>query len=515
MIDRFCKANVEFRFLRFRPNGDPGVRSLIAHFEHVLDLGPSWGYIGRDGSGDGLRTIWIPRPPRLVLTRDEVGRSQILAPIESGWRHEGIGGISCDLPRTEGGAWWSATGVLFGDSDWSWYHQLEHLSGRVWPHLMKSDWFKTDSPSRLWDSLIDGDIFDPRMSLCGKGRFRCQQCANAWWTYLQIIGKISGSPLMKLLAREIAWSSRVQFDAPGGWQHGYWYEEPETHVRFFVDGINLLLNEALASGDQTWIVVAERAMDEVQDQYTDSLVNGGLWFLHDSVEAAGQLPRNQPPDLGQSQGNTLCLNTHTQTLIALWRLAEVQEPGRARKTREQFELGVVALRRLLELDSAPIVYRLLGVFLCPVVESKGHPGLTARFVRIAAFRVFWKVYWWVRRSFPRMVYPNGFIERDMASAMLADDYHVVNLKDLLLLHKACPQPWMDVFIRRGWDFLQRLDLKAALLRSPLFVEVADVHWLVGRLLDRDLESKINETAVLSNEVYEATSLDAAHLEITE
>ena len=250
-------------------------------------------------------------------------------------------------------------------------------------------------------------------------------------------------------------------------------------------------------------------MNEVIARFSDPLPGGGLWILHDSIEAEGTPPRNRPPSLGQSRGNSLCLNTHVQTLFVLNKLAHVQRGEQSAQTRERYERGMAALQRILVLDSAPALYRLLGACVRPVVESKGKPGLIARMIRVLAFRVFRKLYWWLRRRYPRIVYPNGFIERDMASSMLADDYHVLNLKDLLLLYSLDPRPWIAKPVVDGFGFLQRLDLRAARARSPLFVEAADVHRLFARLLDPECSMGADDVSASLYEMGEARSLDEA------
>jgi hypothetical protein len=131
------------------------------------------------------------------------------------------------------------------------------------------------------------------------------------------------------------------------------------------------------------------------------------------------------------------------------------------------------------------LYRVIGSCVVPAVTAKGASGPSARLRRILFFRVLRWWYWRARRAYPRLVYPNGFIERDMSSSMLADDYHILNLKDLLTLYQKDPQPWLDSIIGGGVRFASRLDLEAALTRSPLFIEYADVLRLHGRLFEGD------------------------------
>jgi hypothetical protein len=58
--------------------------------------------------------------------------------------------------------------------------------------------------------------------------------------------------------------------------------------------------------------------------------------------------------------------------------------------------------------------------------------------------------------------------------MLADEYHVVNLKDLVELHRLDPKLWMERTIMAGIHFVASLDFERSLERSPIWAEWADV-----------------------------------------
>jgi len=58
--------------------------------------------------------------------------------------------------------------------------------------------------------------------------------------------------------------------------------------------------------------------------------------------------------------------------------------------------------------------------------------------------------------------------------MLADEYHVVNLKDLCELQRLDPQPWIEESILAAIRFVASLDFERALERNPIWAEWADV-----------------------------------------
>ena len=395
------------------------------------------------------------------------------------------------------------------DPDRHWHAELERASAREWPLLLKSEWFHASSPADLWDALVDGAILDPRPCAWSQRRFRCQQCALAWWSYLELASLAGASPLWRALAREVAWTVRAQLEEPAGWHHGFWRREPETHMRFFVDGVNLLLCEAGGDRDSesSWLAAADRAMRTAVARFSDELPDGSLWLLHDSLEAEAEAPPQPAPRLGQAGGNVLCLNTHLQALAALARLARMQRGAESPWAVGVYERGMAALQRMLELGSAPALYASLDRFLPSVLESRGRDGLGARATRALFLGLLRRPYWWLRRSYPRFVHPNGFIERDMASAMLADNYHVLNVKDLLVLYALDPRPWLEPSIRAGVGFLRRLDLQRGLARSPMFLESVEVFRQYARLFEAGATAEADRAAETVRATTGGASLD--------
>lgn len=512
VVDRLDADGVEHRNLRLRPRGGTLHVSLAASSCTRLPTG--WGVLAHTTTGALPRTLWLPREPRSVLGGDPAGRLGI-EPVDAvPRRHLSATGLGWELAELGPDSWWSLPLLVMDDPDRSLHSELERASARQWPALLKSDWFHAASPAGLWDALVDGAIFDPRPCAWSPRRVRCQQCALAWWSYLDLASldfasRPGDSPLWRSLARVVAWSVRVQLEEPQGWCHGLWREEPETHVRFLVDGVNLLLCEASASGESAWLAAAERAMRDVVARFSDELPGDGLWLLHDSIEAEAETPPEAAPRLGQRDGSVLCLNTHLQALAALARLARLQPDAASSWAEGIYERGMTALRQMLELGSAPILYRGLDNFVPSVVESRGRDGLGAWATRALFLRLLRKPYWWLRRSRPRFVHPNGFIERDMASAMLADHYHVLNLKDLLVLYALDPRPWLEPSIRAGVGFLRGLDLESGLARSPMFVEAVEVFRQYGQLFDAGAAREADRAADTVRAATGGASLDDA------
>jgi len=500
-------GGVEFRFLRLEI-GDGPTNVCLAFGQPVTEfrlLGRGFTF-HLDESGGG-RTVWIPRAP-FVAQFGPHGRIDLCRTTTT-WKisdTDGGGQLTVDVD-SEGESEICVTVVILPEQGLDFAQEIQIVSRLTHPTLLKSDWFEVRKPDDLWDFLINGDVYDPRPSRPTGDRFRCQQCAFSWWTYLQKLHDETSLNLFRLLARELAWSVRADFLTRGEWSHGFWCEPPETHLRFVLDGVQLMLSEGEASGESDWVVDAERVMESVILNYTDSLENDGLWFLHDSLELEDPTQVTTLTTLGATPGNTLCLNTHVQALSVLYRLRLRGGSEREELFEGAYRRGLAALERILKLHPAELLYKLLGRLVLPAVTAKNRPGVSARLRRIFVFRFLRKTYWLARQRYPRMVYPNGFIERDMSSSMLADDYHVLNLKDLLILQYQDPQDWLQPIIDRGLSFLRGMDLRLALDRSSLFVESVEVVRMGGGLSGNESTSDVDTVESIVREVARGVSLD--------
>jgi hypothetical protein len=336
--------------------------------------------------------------------------------------------------------------------------------------VVKSDWFEATSPTDLWRYLIDGSIFDPRDD--GHGRFRCQQCALAWWRYLETLHVTQGSELGRILARVTAWTACFDLGRDGSWRHGFWNEEPEVHARMLWDGVHLLLSEHEIAPDPRLAEAVDRVVRYAVDNLTEELPDSGLWFLHDSAEHTRSLEFDEPV-LGRSRTNSLCLNTHVQALCALARIQRSGLNG-ADRFEDALRRGINALEAVLGLEFGVGPLRLVDRHLPRLLAWKVPHGFVEQVLRFVAYRGLSPVYWWMRRRANGLVFPSGYLDRDVGLTMLADEYHVVNLKDLVALAQYERENWLTEIIDRGVRFASTLDFERALERSPIWAEWADV-----------------------------------------
>ena len=176
----------------------------------------------------------------------------------------------------------------------------------------------------------------------------------------------------------------------------------------------------------------------------------------------------------------------------LARLDRVAEGGG--HTREVYLRGLCGLEAVLGLACDSRALSFVDRILPFLLSWKVPHGFGERVLRFIAYRVLLGGYWWVRKRGPCLVFPSGYIDRDLGRTILADEYHVVNLKDLCELQRLDPQPWLEEAISGAIRFATSLEFRRSLERHPIWAEWADVLELteLGDDIDR---SEVGATVV--------------------
>jgi hypothetical protein len=371
---------------------------------------------------------------------------------------------------------------------------------------LKSCWFDAQVPADVWHYLINGSIYDPRHDNLGQKSVKCQQCAYAWWTYFHFLHHQTQKPVYRLLRDEIAFTVLLDQDVDGGWRHGCWYEEMETHARFFLDGIHLLLSQYEESGQPRWLNAASEAMDGFLKCMGEELADGNLWFLHDTVEDRRRHVFASRA-LGKLPSNSLCLNTHIQALTVLFRF--LKHPEAKEAFRGAAEKGLRALQAALNLNGGGRVYKRLMAWIFRTHFEKEAPTRWKIYTQSFRIHATGRIYWPLRQRYPRLVQPSGFIERDLSLAFASHGYHVLNLKDLLVLYDQTRLNWLVPYIEGGMRYLRGLDWDRWMQRDPLFVELPDVLQLYDRLISSVPQNEVHRVEEALNKVKGGVSLDFA------
>jgi hypothetical protein len=156
--------------------------------------------------------------------------------------------------------------------------------------------------------------------------------------------------------------------------------------------------------------------------------------------------------------------------------------------QDNFEKGMAALRKVLEHQPGNLLYRPLEKLLMEYFQNATQKNVGwARIRNGIKGRAVLMIYGWLKRFFPRLVLPGGFIDRDLSLSVASDQYHVINVKDLLTVYQQDPAPWLRGYITGAFKFghqlVRRWGLEKAVRRSPYYFEFMDVLQLYNRLID--------------------------------
>jgi hypothetical protein len=392
--------------------------------------------------------------------------------------------------------------VVLEDPNGQFFEELGSLSDVERRLYRKSNWFFARTPSDIWNYLINGSIYDPRARKGVDKRFKCQQCAYAWWSYFDFLRKETDKKIYAVMQDEIAYAVLLDMSAEGEWGHGFWSDDIETHARFHLDGVHLLISQYEKTNEPVWLEAAERGMAFIAKHLMERLDDGSLWFLHDTIEH-NERHHFKSILFGKSPGNSLCINTHIQALTVINRLSAAIPDKRI--YAEMFEKGARALHRVLDHQPGEILYRLLMFWIMKYKTRNAHSIWNKLRTRLED-RIIRTIYWPVRRQFPRLVHPGGFTARDLTLSFVSDGYHITNLKDFLTLYEQEPFTWLRPYIENGYEFvrkfLNKLDLTNAVARHPHYIELVDILYLYNKLIEHIPSEQMHSA---EKKIYQQTS----------
>jgi hypothetical protein len=485
-VDIHSRPGVRVYYLRVHSGGEPAKISLSGTGNVTLALeSDEFGILLGVEREEGRYTLWLP-PASARLCFDE--HQRIATPggalASCQWEFQPhIIRLSVSRPDRAGEVI-VVPYVMLRDPHGQFFEELRSLNDVERRLYRKSDWFFARTPSDVWNYLINGSVYDPRSAKKVGKRFKCQQCAHAWWVYFDFLYRETGKKIYEVMQDEVALSVLMDMSAEGGWRHGFWSDDMETHARFQLDGLHLLISQYEKTGEPIWLEAAERGMAFVSEHLMERLDDGSVWFLHDTIEH-NKRHRFESTVFGKTAGNSLCINTHVQALTVLYRL-HLAIPSKP-IYGEMFEKGARALRRVLSCQPADLLYRLLMFLVLRYKVDVAVNSTQGGLKNILKGRIIRRVYWSARRRFPRLVQPEGFIERDLTRSFASDRYHIINTKDLLLLYQQKPLAWLRPFIGNGTtfarEFVHRLGVAAAVRRSPFYIELIDILCLYDALIE--------------------------------
>jgi len=325
------------------------------------------------------------------------------------------------------------------------------------------------SPAGLYQHLIDGRVYQNALAWPRKWRFCCDLDGYELFVWLTGLERATRKTLYSLLRRQLALSTVARQSADGGWYHGEWTDMNECHYRFH-NGALLLLENAADEWRDDAVSTALRRGVEFVVSHTDR-TDLGLWFLHDSLEEStealdamhaqtGALAKGfgawKPSRmLGKSPTNKMILNTHLDTTITVDRYRE--QSGDTRFTG-QVDSARSATRSLLRLRPAETlyraVYRAVGMTLLPADEARQLPVPLRAMKRLVWMYLTPNLYR-LKRLYPRIVMPGGFVDRHLAPLHFDAKYHAVNIMDLVRHLLRFPEDHLDDVVDEAIRFVVR------------------------------------------------------------
>ena len=319
-----------------------------------------------------------------------------------------------------------------------------------------------NKPADLYRHLIHGSVYDLRYSWPHNKKCFSENEAHALYTVFSGLEKTTGKVIYRYFQQQLVLSLIQRQADDGGWYHGMWTDSSECHYRLHTSGVHLLMDEFQRTGCPHVKTSLQKAVTFLS-KTTDQL-DCGIWFLHDSLELSEQAMNSGPfkwianKTLGKSVSNMLVLNTHLDTTIAINRYGRLTGD---KQYQYLVEFALQSTRAVLELSPVDWLYKPLflaiGLTMLPT-ETASTLSLPVRAIKRFAADYLIKKLPDIKARYPRLVMPNGYIDRELSLRTWAIDYQTINLMDLARHAYAFPDAFDESILDKAIDFTQSSDL---------------------------------------------------------
>lgn len=465
MVDLFeqltsCSEGLVYRDDKFvrRRWEVTGREGLSVTADRLSDYGATCFYISFECAFDGR--ISLEFVDSRVLSRSEglqitdVGRNRLYWLAQSGsFRsydshkritesvevlfevHDGDGAVVLSVDARSGYRF-ELSVVVFDEAE-SYASELAEFDSVETMKVVRGTWFVYENICDAWKHLINGVVWSLE-SHGDIGGWPGEHVAYVLYHYLSFLENRTGKRIYSFERDLVAYSLMLTLPSEGRWRHGICTDTMETHTVFQVCGIDVLMSHYERTSQDVFLAKAREGADYLVT-VVDEMNDGGIWFLHDtlemSVETVGLYykPLVESEAFGKSVPNTLTLNSHVWTLILLKRFYELT--GDQRYLRF-FDRGMASLGVVLEARPAAFLYRIVYRIQDMIVKSlsrkhrKQVVNLRGRYESMLRGIILPAM----KRRFPRLVMPNGFVERDLCYSHWSNFYNALNMKVLLILY---------------------------------------------------------------------------------
>jgi len=467
LLDRFSDSKALCAFIRAPLLSDP-LLSLNLAGNYRLEACPSGGWLLSPETSN-QDSYWIPQPPQLrkldddghilshraaTITALSVTSYELTVDIQ-GNPGENLDLTLWRLPASE-------PDLLEG--------LLNPLNLELQPVFLWSSHTTYTHPADLYLHLIHGHIYENHEVWPRYWRICSELDAHALYVTLKGLEKATGKRLYTLLKHQVVLSVIDRQAEDGGWYHGEWTDGMESHYRLVNGALQLLAAHLEDKNDPLVRMALEKGIAFLVERAQS--IGPGLWFMHDSLESSEDSIRDYPfpweksRALGKSISNLLILNTHLDTLVTLGRYQEVTGDQRY---HEQISSAREATRSVMELDTANWFYkslfRILDLTLLPKKEARNLP-LPLRAIKRIGWKYLSPRLHKIKCAFPRLVMPNGYIDRALCQKGFSTRYQSVHVWDLVRYLRRFPDERLKPILERALEYTHSGPIRAHWAEAP-------------------------------------------------
>jgi hypothetical protein len=435
--DDFVSDGASCLFIRFRPTAAASVHRLDLGGQHVLRRCDALGGWLVEPAADDGSIFWMPEAPMLRVL-DAFGRitAESSAPLADLAIGEAGASAAFAVPDGHVLDWavWRLAPAGGGAASKDWHREFAAaLAIERQPFFIYASHTATRCAADFYRHLVHGSVYGACWAWPKKRKICDELDALALHMIASALGGSTGKRIYDLLRRQIVLAVLCRQEADGGFRHGEWTDEYESHNRLINGAVQLIARELELAPEPPLTDALRRAVHYISEQADPT--SHGAWFLHDSLERSEDSMRHYPLAwergtwLGKSPTNLLILNTHLDCMLSLARYRAVSGDE---AYRDLFHSAEQALRAVLSARPAEWLFRpllsVIALSLLPKAEQERLP-----FFKRALKRLGWKyvIPRWhlIRRRFPRLLMPAGYIERSLGQADFVHRYHGVHLMD--------------------------------------------------------------------------------------
>ncbi|MDP3903739.1 MAG: hypothetical protein Q8Q40_07165 [Methylococcaceae bacterium] len=469
IADRFDE--VESVFIRL--NADDFIE-LILEESYSFQSVASGGYLGQPSSA-ALPCLWIPQLPVIIKTNESSQITSEQPTFFSGlsWKN---GGSSFTIKPSRSSFFDFNIWRLPTNFSTEQFTSLQFIETEGYFLLGSHGCVK--KPAELYRHLVHGSVYDLRYSWPHNKKCFSENEAHALYTIFSGLEKQTGKTIYRHFQLQLVLSLIQRQAEDGGWYHGMWTDSSECHYRLHTSGVHLLMDEFQRTACPQVKLSLEKAVSFLS-KTTDTL-NCGTWFLHDSLELSEQAMNSGPfkwianKTFGKSVSNMLVLNTHLDTSIALNRYQKITGDN---QYQHLVASALNSTKAVLGLKTADWLYKPLfwaiGLTMLPTEKASQLP-FPIRAIKRFAWQTLIKILPDIKSRLPRLVMPNGYIDRELSLRTWAIDYQTINLMDLARHTYTFTDAFYESILDKAMEFTQTSGLiKRYRELSP------DKHYSVG------------------------------------